>query len=169
MTILVAVATRHGSTLEIADVIAEELRYAGHTVEVRDVADGPRLDTYAAVVVGSAVYMGAWLPEAVHFVDLHQAQLKDKPVWLFSSGPLGAEDPKPTAPPTNLDALMAHSGARGHCIFVGKLDKNRLSLGERLVTRVVGAPEGDFRNWDAIRNWAREIGQALEAPVVART
>jgi menaquinone-dependent protoporphyrinogen oxidase len=169
MTILVAVATRHGSTIEIADAIADELRRVGHTVKVRDVADGPRLDTCTAVVVGSAVYMGAWLPEAVQFIDHHQAQLQDKPVWLFSSGPLGAEDPQPTAPPKQLDALLEHSGARGHCIFVGKLDKSRLSLGERLVTKMVGAPEGDFRAWDAIRDWAREIGSALPAAVVART
>jgi menaquinone-dependent protoporphyrinogen oxidase len=169
MTILVAVATRHGSTVEIAEVIADELRRAGYTVEVRDVADGPRLDTYAAVVIGSAVYMGAWLPEATQFIDHHQAQLKGRPVWLFSSGPLGAEDPKPTAPPAHIDALIDHSGARGHCIFVGRLDKSRLSLGERLVTKMVGAPEGDFRAWDTIRDWAREIGSALPAAMAART
>jgi menaquinone-dependent protoporphyrinogen oxidase len=169
MTILVAVATRHGSTLEIAEAIADELRDVGHTVEVRDVADGPRLDSYAAVIVGSAVYMGAWLPEAVHFIYDHQPRLKDKPVWLFSSGPLGAEDPKPTAPPTQIEALLEHSGARGHCIFVGKLDKSRLTLGERLVAKMVGAPEGDFRAWDAIRDWARQIASALPAGVVAQT
>jgi len=167
MSILIAVASRHGSTLEIADTIADELRTAGNTVEVRDVADGPLLDSYAAVIVGSAVYIGAWLPEATHFIDHHQVQLKAKPVWLFSSGPLGADDPKPTAPPAKIGQLIERSGARGHCIFVGKLDRHRLSLGERLVTNIVKAPEGDFRDWDAIRDWAREISSALPTAVRA--
>jgi menaquinone-dependent protoporphyrinogen oxidase len=165
MSILVAVASRHGSTLEIAEIIAEELRAAGQAVEVRDIADGPLLGTYTSVIVGSAVYMGAWLPEATQFIDHHQAELKDKPVWLFSSGPLGAEDPKPTSPPAQIAELIEHTGARGHCIFVGKLDKSVLNFGEGLLAKMVRAPEGDFRDWAAIRGWAHEIASALPTPV----
>lgn len=167
MTILIALASRHGSTLEIGRAIAEELRSSGCSVDVRDVADGPAIENYAAIVIGSAVYMGSWLHEAVQFIDRHQAQLLDKPVWLFSSGPLGAEDPKPSGDPAHIRELIEYTRARGHRVFVGKLDKRRLSLGERLVTNMVKAPEGDFRDWAAIRGWAREIASALPAPVGA--
>jgi menaquinone-dependent protoporphyrinogen oxidase len=104
---------------------------------------------------------------AVQFIDCHQAQLLGKPVWLFSSGPLGAKDPKPSGDPAHIRELIEHTGARGHRVFVGKLDRRHLSLGERLVTNMVKAPEGDFRDWTKIRAWAREIASALPAPVAA--
>ena len=63
--------------------------------------------------------------------------------------------------PTNLDDLMAQTGARGHEVFVGRLDKSALSLGERIISKAVKAPEGDFRDWDAIRAWAQGIAEQL--------
>ena len=92
MKILVAVASRHGSTHEIADALALELGTAGHDVDVQTIEDSPTVEGYDAAVIGSAVYMGNWLPQAVNFVDRHQAQLAAMPVWLFSSGPLGADE-----------------------------------------------------------------------------
>lgn len=165
MTILVAVASRHGSTDQIGEAIAEELRTAGHTVDVRTPEAVDDLTPYEAFVIGSAVYMGKWLPEAEDFVDRNQAKLAGLPVWLFSSGPLGHEDPKPYGDPAHLDHLMGETQAREHRIFVGKLDKSDLNLGERLTAKVVRAPEGDFRDWNAIRGWARQIAIALEYPV----
>src|SRR5690349_3564329 len=120
MKILIAVASRHGSTHEIADAMARELGTAGHTVDVQSVDAVPTVDGYDAAVIGSAVYMGNWLPQAVRFIDRHQAQLAAMPVWLFSSGPLGADDPQPRADPVHLDQLMGRTGARGHRMFVGK-------------------------------------------------
>jgi menaquinone-dependent protoporphyrinogen oxidase len=72
------------------------------------------------------------------------------------------EEPQPKGNPAHLDELVATTGARGHRIFVGKLDKSGLGLGERLMARAVKAPEGDFRDWPAIRAWAREIATTLE-------
>ena len=164
MKILVAVATRHGSTHEIAEALARELGTAGHTVDVKLVADSPTVEGYDAAVIGSAVYMGNWLQEAVHFVDRYQAQLAIMPVWLFSSGPLGADDPQPKGEPVHLDQLIGRTGARGHRTFVGKLDKDELGFGERLIVRAVGAPAGDFRDWEAIRVWADEIAEELLTP-----
>lgn len=86
-------------------------------------------------------------------------------VWLFSSGPLGREDPQPPGDPVHLDELVQVTHACGHHTFVGKLDKSKLSLGERLAVKLVKAPEGDFRNWEAIRSWVRDIAATLEAPV----
>ena len=167
MTILLAVANRHGSTYEIATALAHELQEAGHTAIVRNAADVAATEPYDAVIIGSAVYMGAWLPEARHFVERHQARLQTVPVWLFSSGPLGRDDVQPHGAPAHLAELMQTTRAREHHLFAGKLDKAALGRGERLVVSVVKAPEGDFRDWEAIRGWARAIAAAVPAPVVS--
>jgi menaquinone-dependent protoporphyrinogen oxidase len=164
MTILIAVASRHGSTREIADALAHELRDCGQAVVVRNADAVGTTDRYDAAIVGSAIYMGAWLPEARRFVERQQAQLRAVPVWLFSSGPLGDEDPQPRGDPAHLAEMMQATRARGHRIFVGKLAKDELGLGERLAVKMVKAPDGDFRDWDAIRGWAREIATAVMAP-----
>jgi menaquinone-dependent protoporphyrinogen oxidase len=165
MNILIAVASRHGSTQEIAEAIAQELRAARHTVQVEKTGEVDDITGYAAVIVGSAVYMGDWLPEARQFVERHQTELAARPVWLFSSGPLGQEHPRPEGDPAHLAALMQDTGAQGHRIFVGKLDRSDLGLAERLITKAIKPPEGDFRDWPAIRAWAQEIAAAL--PVAA--
>jgi menaquinone-dependent protoporphyrinogen oxidase len=161
MKILIAVASRHGSTHEIADVLARELGTAGHTVDVQSVEVSSTVEGYDAAVIGSAVYMGKWLPQAEQFVDRHQAHLAAMPVWLFSSGPLGSDDPQPNGDPAHLDQLISRTGARGHRTFVGKLDKDGLGFGERLIVRAVKAPDGDFRDWVAIKVWADEIAEAV--------
>ena len=162
MNVLVAVASKHGSTAEIAGGIAEELRARGHVVEVRDVAERFDVAQYEAAVIGSAIYMGNWMSEALQFVEGYQEPLRQMPVWLFSSGPLGEEYPEGMGRPQNLEELVEMTGARDHTVFVGKLDKDELGFGERMIARVVKAPEGDFRNWPESRRWAAHIAEALE-------
>ena len=157
MRALVAVASRHGSTRGIAAAIAEELRAAGLEADLSDAGDVTSVAEYDALVVGSAVYMGGWMPEAKRFVEHFEPQLAAMPVWLFSSGPLGDEEPQPDGDPSGLHELIERTHARGHRNFTGKLDRNELGLGERLIAKMVHAPEGDFRDWDAIRAWARKI------------
>ena len=165
MRILFAVASRIGGTREIAEAIGQELRTAGHTVTVEHANGAESVEGFDAAMVGSAVYMGAWLPEARQFVERNSPALTAMPVWLFSSGPLG-DDPQPTAPLAHLDALMQETGAREHRMFVGRLDKGEIGFSERVITQVVKAPEGDFRDWAAIRAWADQIAAALAAPAV---
>jgi menaquinone-dependent protoporphyrinogen oxidase len=105
--------------------------------------------------------MGNWLPEARDFVDRNRQRLAAVPVWLLSSGPLGQDDPQPHGDPAHLDELMQATHARGHRIFVGKLDKSELGLRERLAAKMVKPPEGDFRDWEAIRAWTDDIATAL--------
>lgn len=166
MNVLVAVSSKHGGTREIARVIAEELRALGLDPDLREAGAVRDLAGYDAVVLGSAVYMGNWLPEARAFVARHGAALAGLPVWLFSSGPLGAENPQPPGDPAGGAAVLAATGARGHRVFAGRLERGDLGLGERAISRLVHAPEGDFRDWAAIRAWAREIGAALAAAPV---
>jgi menaquinone-dependent protoporphyrinogen oxidase len=164
--ILVAVASKHGGTEGIAVAIAQELRKAGHAVDLQNVGQVSSVGGYDAAIVGSAIYMGKWLREARQFVDHNRDMLSRMPVWLFSSGPLGPANPKPSVDPAHLEEMLVATRARGHRIFVGDLDRSALGLGERLIVKLVRAPEGDFREWDLIRDWAREIAAALAtAPV----
>jgi menaquinone-dependent protoporphyrinogen oxidase len=89
MKVLVTVASRHQATRGIAEMIAEELKTSGLDVDLYDAADVPDLGAYEAVILGSAVYTGGWLPAARHLVDFQEPALRKVPVWLFSSGPIG--------------------------------------------------------------------------------
>jgi menaquinone-dependent protoporphyrinogen oxidase len=168
MKVLVAVASRHGATDQIAREISARLRDAlsatdpAPTVEVRAVDQVQSPAGYDGVVLGSAVYMGRWMPAAREFADGHAAGLSALPVWLFSSGPIG-DPPRPEQDAVDVAAISAAIGARGHRTFAGRLDGQRLGFAERAVTRIVHAAEGDFRDWSAIREWASEIGEALAA------
>ncbi len=91
-TVLVAYATKHSATAGIAEKIGEELREAGLACDVKPAATVDDLTSYQAVVLGSAVYMGAWRKEAAKLLKTQEAQLAQRPVWLFSSGPMGEGD-----------------------------------------------------------------------------
>ena len=160
--ILVACATRHGATAEIAAEIAEVLRrdVAGAVVDLRDAARAGAVAGYDAAVIGSAVYLGRWLPAARDLVEGHREVLSAMPVWLFSSGPLG-DPPVPADGPAEVVALGVVVGARGHRLFAGRLDRQELRWAERATTRVVHAPEGDFRDHHEIRRWASDVASTL--------
>ena len=110
MNALVAVASRHGSTEGIAEAIAEELRAAGIDTDLREADEVLDLEGYTAVVLGSAVYLGNWLPEARWVVERHRERLATVPVWLFSSGPLGEEAPSHLATPSASPTCSRRSG-----------------------------------------------------------
>jgi menaquinone-dependent protoporphyrinogen oxidase len=114
-------------------------------------------------VLSSAVYMGRWMPEAVDFVHRFSSQLTSVPVWLFSSGPIGKDDPIPHGSPAAVEELMSEISARGHQVFVGRLERERLGIKERLITLAIRAPEGDYRQWEVIRAWAAKSAMSLSA------
>jgi menaquinone-dependent protoporphyrinogen oxidase len=161
MTALVAVASRHGATREIAAAIARGLGEHGIESELADVEDVSRVDRYDAVVLGSAVYVGRWLEPARRFVAEHGEKLASKDVWLFSSGPIG-DPPRPVEEEAvQVADLAAATQAREHRLFAGRLDKSGLGFGERAIVAAVRAQEGDFRDWDEIGAWAGSIAAAL--------
>jgi menaquinone-dependent protoporphyrinogen oxidase len=163
--VLVAVASKHGNTRAIGEAIAAALTDAGLDAELRAPEEVPDVRDFDAVVIGSGIYVGKWLPDARAFVDAQAGALRDRPVWLFSSGPLG-EPPKPAEDPTDVAAVMELTGARGHRLFSGNLDREQLGFGERAVTRMVRAPYGDFRAWPEMREWAQKIAAELREPAI---
>ena len=161
MTVLVAYASKHGSTQGIAERIAEKLRQLGIQAEARplDAIEDP--GSYEALVIGSAIYYGSWLKEATAWVHRNQAILAQRPVWLFSVGPLGTEVKDAEQQPKEMAEFQQAIGPRDQQIFFGALDHHKLAFAERMVVKAVRAPEGDFRDWQAIDAWAASIAQDL--------
>jgi menaquinone-dependent protoporphyrinogen oxidase len=167
MRVLVAAASKHGATHEIAAAIGRELEEQGLDVEVKDIDDIEDLGRYDAHVLGSAVYVGQWLASARHFVEANANALSAAPAWLFSSGPLGDPLKPDEEHAVNVDEIVAKTAARDHRLFAGKLDKGRLGFGERAVVLAVRAADGDYRDWDEIRAWAKGIADAVRGTETA--
>jgi menaquinone-dependent protoporphyrinogen oxidase len=108
MTVLVSAASRHGATAEIAEAVGRVLTEHGVAAEVLPIDDVTSVDRYEAVVLGSAVYMGHWLEPARRLVMSQASALARRPVWLFSSGPVG-DPPKPDEEPVDVATLVAAS------------------------------------------------------------
>ena len=168
MKVLVVNESTYGSTREIAEAITEELRQSGHAALVSDAADAPAPDGYGAVVIGSGLYMGRWLPGATRYLEEHAGALRRLQVWLFSSGPLGHDDPQPSGESPHAAELAASVGAREHATFAGRLDRSRLRWAHRLIVGAMKAPVGDFRDWEMVRAWAGSIAVALTPPLRER-
>lgn len=168
--VLVVAASKHGSTFEIARVLADEIREGGFQVDLLELhkaaEEAVDLASYRGVILGSAIYAGNWLHEAKTFVEHHRAVLSVVPLWLFSSGPLGTDEIKPQHKPDELKTAAHDLPIRDHRIFVGKLDPESLSFGEKLVVKMVKAPSGDFRDWEKVREWGRRIAGELKEGLV---
>lgn len=164
MTVLVTAATKNGSTGEIAHAIRTVLAERGVQAVVLPPEEVRDIRRYDAVVLGSAVYVGHWLPSATALVQRCSGSWAGRPVWLFSSGPIG--DPKRSlvqkmgADPVDLQTVRAVTGAREHRMFAGKLAKEDVGPVKRIGLRLFGL-QGDFRDWDAIRTWSAGIADAL--------
>lgn len=182
MTVLVAVASRHGATRDIADEIGETLRQAlaslgeDARVDVLFAENVYDLSGYDAFVLGSAVYSGRWLDPARRLVESYHAELITRPVWLFSSGPAGLRTDRgvdwgldgggSSDGCFDVSEVARLSGAHQHRLFAGKLDRTRLSFAERAVAGALGYREGDYRDWEGIRDWALAIASTLHASQV---
>lgn len=181
MKVPVAYASRHGSTAGIAERVAAGLREAGLSAEARPVAQVTEVDGYDAFVVGAAAYMFHWLKDATRFVHRHHRLLAERPVWLFSSGPLGTDlvdeegrDVLETTRPKEFDELRDLVHPRGERVFFGAWDPDAppVGLGERLVRRMPASPDipaGDFRDWAAIDAWTADIAHDLLTAEVTTT
>ena len=164
MRVLVTTASKHGSTEEIGRFIGEVFLEQGIEIGVLPPEDVISLHRYDAVIMGSAVYAGHWMNSMKKMAHRLAPELIDRPVWLFSSGPIG-DPPEPNEEPVDVAPLVEATGARGHALFAGKLDKDVLGFAEKAIVAAFKAPDGDFRDWEEIRGWASGIAQELKTKV----
>jgi len=165
MTVLVAYASKRGSTAEIAETVAATLCRNGLDVSLRSAEEVRSIDSYDAVVLGSAVYMKRWRGDARHFLKKHRKALRQVPFWVFSSGPVGdpANDNPAWSEPARIVEKVEEMGGRGHVVFGGRLPAEPRGFMERAM--VDGTPKEyrDRRDWGQIREWAGEIAAQLVA------
>jgi menaquinone-dependent protoporphyrinogen oxidase len=187
----VVYASRHGGTAGIAQRIVDVLRTSGVDAVLADAARSPDPAGFDAYVVGSGVYMGSWLKDGTAWLERNAAMLATRPVWLFSSGPLpgSTKETVETDPVTNalgptegpgsagrkqVDALAAAIHPRDHRVFQGAFDPDDPPkvLSERLIRLLPAGkkilPAGDFREWDLIEAWARELAAEIASDAAAR-
>jgi menaquinone-dependent protoporphyrinogen oxidase len=160
---LVAFATRHGSTGEIAVRIGEVLQNGGIQAEIRPAQEVTDIRPYDLIVVGSAVYMGKWQRPAIDLLKRFEREISERPTWLFSSGPTGGNpaadakvaealaEPAAPWPPSEVARWATRIRARGHATFGGHVGAGMGGLLERWV------PKGDWRKWNVIDEWASAI------------
>lgn len=165
MTVLVAYASKRGSTAEIAETIAATLRREGLGVCLERAEDVQSLEPYDAVVLGSAVYMKRWRGDARHFLKRQRKALRQVPFWVFSSGPVGdpANDNAEWAEPPKIAAKVEELGGREHVVFGGCLPAEPQSLMEKAIVEGTPREHRDRRDWAEIRDWAHAIAAALVA------
>jgi menaquinone-dependent protoporphyrinogen oxidase len=163
MTVLITAASEHGATREIAGRIGTDLAEHGIDVDLKEPEEVQDLAPYDGFVVGSAIYLGQWLKPARTFVEAHAGDLSQHPTWLFSSGPIVGDPPATDSAGAAVGNLLAERvHAREHRVFAGKVDKSKLNWCEKIAVRSAHAREGDYRNWQAIDDWADAIARELQ-------
>jgi menaquinone-dependent protoporphyrinogen oxidase len=157
--VLVIHAGKMGSTRQIAETIADELRAGGLSVDVCAATNALEPSGYRSVVLGSAIYLRRWRPDAIRYLRRNLATLRDLSVWLFQSGPI---DPGTITPvPRTVRRIGARLGTQPPMTFGGRLDAQHA---RGLLARWMASSadmRGDSRDWDAIRAWARGIRDDL--------
>jgi menaquinone-dependent protoporphyrinogen oxidase len=160
-SILLAYATRFGSTQEVAETIAASLRQAEFEVDMQLMQEVSTLANYDAIVLGAAIYNAHWHPEAHNFLSRHQEAINQLPVAIFTLGPLSPNEAAKRNSRRQLDKEVAKYPWLKPValeIFAGKYDPSKpgLNFFERFL------PARDYRNWDAIRAWANALPAQLQ-------
>jgi menaquinone-dependent protoporphyrinogen oxidase len=162
-TILVAFATKHGSTREVAEVVAGRLREHDVRTDVLPAADVHGLEPYEAVVLGGALYAGRWHGDARRFLRRHRRALGDRPLAVFALGPLTEKEEDMAGSRAQLDRALGTFEALhpvAVAVFGGVVDPAKLRF------PFSHMPATDARDWERIRAWADEVAR-LTAPVYA--
>jgi menaquinone-dependent protoporphyrinogen oxidase len=163
---LVAYASKHGATREIAEKISEHFSNKGIQNSLVPVEEVESLSQFENIILGSAVYIGQWQKTAVKFLKGYQEILASKNVWLFSTGPTGEGNPvelmKGWKFPEGLQPIADKIKPIDVAVFHGALDESKLNTFEKMTIKIVKAPIGDFRNWKKIEDWALEMINTIQ-------
>ncbi len=173
-SVLVAFASKYGSTQQVADAVAAELQTSGATVTLEKARDAKTLAGYSAVVLGAPLYIGAWHKEALNFLRQHRQELGKRPVALFALGPTHDDEQERQESSAMLDKELAKFPWLAPVaieLFGGKYDPHKLRFPDSLMASLPasplhGAPASDVRDWGAIRAWAKSLVAKLQ-PVLA--
>ena len=136
MEVLIAYGSKRGGTAGLAEMIGQELAASGVQVTVVPAREVQSIGAADAVVVAGALYASRWQRDARRFVRRFAEELRRRPVWLVSSGPL--DDSATTgdiAPVKQVAAAMASVGARGHVTFGGRLEADASGFPARAMAK----------------------------------
>jgi menaquinone-dependent protoporphyrinogen oxidase len=160
--VLVAYATKYGSTAELAQFIVGILRDEGLEADCLPASKVTAVDEYDAVLIGSALYMGRWRREAARMARRHRKALRRRAVWAFSSGPLDRSASDRNIPPVpSARRAMDRVRARDHITFGGRLETGARGRVARMVLEE--GRGGEFRDFDAVESWARGVAAEIMA------
>lgn len=157
--ILVAYASKCGSTGEVAQAIGQTLCAHGATVDVRRVEEVGDVTSYDVFVVGSAIRMGAWLPQAKNFVETNAARLRAAPTAFFTVHMLNLDDSEESKMARAAYVAPVHAilEPQAEAFFAGKLEMSKMSFLDRMISKMMKAKDEDKRDWNAIAAWADQI------------
>jgi menaquinone-dependent protoporphyrinogen oxidase len=166
MRFLVTCGSTHGGTQSLGEMVADAIRDQGFTAEVRPPGQVRQLADYDAVIVGGALYAGRWHRAARRFVRRHTAELRQVPVYFFSSGPLDDSASRAEIPPVpGVQGLMDQVGARGHATFGGRLAPDAKGFPARQMAKKLS---GDWRDPCHVDAWTHHvIGEVAASAVQA--
>lgn len=173
--ILVAYASQFGTTGEVAEAIGDTLSQEGHIVETHWVKNVKDIREYDAIVVGSAIQYDKWMPEATDFVITNQSILEKMPVaYFFTCLTLSKRNEKTERQAMGYSAKLYSLAPNIKPVdigqFAGAVDYSKMSFFLRLILggllTVMGVKEGDYRDWEAIRTWAKNIDLKLAKKTV---
>lgn len=170
--VLVAYATRYGSTREVAETIADELGQSGLGVDLERASEVQRVSAYGGVVLGAPLYMFRWHRDGRRFLARHRDEVAHKPVAVFGMGPFPEE-------PSDLEKELGEARAQldkalgtyawfqpmSVAVFGGKFDPQALRFPHSLIPALKQMPARDVRDWESIKNWARDVGERFPVGV----
>ena len=160
--VLVAYATRFGSTHEVASAIVHELNTAGLQALSAEAGSALNPDDFDAFVIGSPMYGGRWMSDAAMFTAIMAERIGDKPVALFSMGTLGVNNTvsghaEHVAFVERIGVVAPGLNIISDTNFTGYFERANLPWYLRILDRFVPTPQGDHRDWEAIKSWARSL------------
>jgi menaquinone-dependent protoporphyrinogen IX oxidase len=159
--VLVTYGSKYGATKEIAEKIGQTITQEGLPVDVISAEKVKNIVDYQAVVIGSAAYIGGWRKEVINFVKKNEKALTERPVWIFSSGPVEKGDPvkllKGWLYPKSLKPVIDRIKPRDITAFHGVISAGKINIIEKQMMKMVKAEPGDYRDWAMIEKWAKGI------------
>ncbi len=163
--ILITYTTWTGTTAEVADFIGKKLAEKGWTSDILPIKEVKDIIPYRAIVLGSPIHASHWMKEALSFLQKNATALRDKKTALFNTC-LTMRNPAPE----NINMTLAYNDEartlvhpESEASFAGTVRYDRLNFFVKfLMKKIIKAPEGDFRNWQAIESWTNEISEKLK-------